>query len=131
MTQYHKFAKSKKSGSGGLKRQSTDKRLVHTGGFQHFAKLEKEAKSEVRKLNKGKGKTFKVRVKHALFANVVTEPGKVKKVKILNVKETPSNQHFSRENVLVKGAVIETEAGKARITSRPSQTGVVNATLIK
>jgi small subunit ribosomal protein S8e len=34
-------------------------------------------------------------------------------------------------NIITKGAVIETDAGKARVTSRPGQHGVVNAVLLK
>ena len=45
--------------------------------------------------------------------------GKCKKVKIKNVLETPANKFLARQNILIKGAIIETEAGKARITNRP------------
>ena len=55
--------------------------------------------------------------------------GKAKKVKILNVLETPSNKFLARQNILVKGAIIETEAGRARITNRPSQEGAINAVI--
>lgn len=62
-------------------------------------------------------------------ANVVVK-GKVKQVKITNVEETPANRFYARQNRLMKGAIIITEAGKARITNRPSQEGQVNAVLI-
>ena len=52
-------------------------------------------------------------------------------MKIKTVIESPDNRHYARENVLTKGAIIDTEAGKARITSRPGQEGVVNAVLIE
>jgi small subunit ribosomal protein S8e len=66
------------------------------------------------------------------FANLVnTETKKAKKVKILNVLETPSNRFLARQNILVKGAIIKTELGDARITNRPSQEGSVQAVLIK
>lgn len=52
------------------------------------------------------------------------------KTTIKNVLETPSNTFLARQNVLVKGAIIETELGKARITNRPSQEGNVQAVLI-
>ncbi|MEK6848627.1 MAG: 30S ribosomal protein S8e, partial [Nanoarchaeota archaeon] len=42
----------------------------------------------------------------------------------------PANRHFIRRNIMTKGSVIDTELGKARITSRPGQDGVVNAVLI-
>ena len=46
------------------------------------------------------------------------------------VVENPANRHFVRRNIMTKGTVIETEKGKARITSRPGQDGTINAVLI-
>ena len=63
-------------------------------------------------------------------ANIIID-GKVKKAKITNVIETPQNRFFSRENRLLKSAIIETSLGKAKITNRPTQEGQVNAILIK
>jgi small subunit ribosomal protein S8e len=34
-------------------------------------------------------------------------------------------------NVMTRGAIIETEDGMAKVTSRPSRDGMVNAVLIK
>jgi len=65
------------------------------------------------------------------LANVTDKKGKTKKVKITNVLETPSNKFLARQNILVKGAIIDTELGKAKITNRPSQEGTVNAVLIE
>lgn len=63
-------------------------------------------------------------------ANVLDKKGKSKKAKITNVAETKSNRFLARQNIMVKGAIIETELGKARITNRPSQEGSINAVLI-
>lgn len=58
--------------------------------------------------------------------------GKVyKKSKIKLVKENPANRNFARMNAITRGAIIETEDGMARVTSRPSRDGIVNAILIK
>jgi small subunit ribosomal protein S8e len=66
------------------------------------------------------------------FANVLnSKTNKTKKVKILNVIETPSDRFLARQNILIKSAIIETELGKAKITNRPSQEGQVNAVLIE
>jgi len=67
----------------------------------------------------------------ASHANLMIEKGKFKKSKILTVKENPSNRHFVRMNVITKGAIVETEDGLAKVTSRPSRDGIVNAVLIK
>ena len=55
----------------------------------------------------------------------------MKKAKINNVLETKANKFWARQNRLVKGAIIETEIGKAVITNRPGQEGCINAKIIK
>ncbi len=65
-------------------------------------------------------------------ANVVDpKTGRAKKSKILAVVENPADPHFVRRNVLTKGAIIETEFGRARVTSRPGQSGIVDAVLLE
>lgn len=64
------------------------------------------------------------------IANVITNK-KAKKSAIKNVLETPSNTFLARQNILIKGAIIETELGKAKITNRPSQEGNIQAKLIE
>lgn len=56
---------------------------------------------------------------------------KTQKAEIKNVVETPQNRFLARQNRLMKGAIIDTSLGKARITNRPSQEGVVNAVLLE
>lgn len=55
---------------------------------------------------------------------------KTVKAQIKNVVETPQNVFLARQNRLMKGAIIETSLGKARITNRPSQEGHINAILL-
>ena len=65
------------------------------------------------------------------IANVLDKKGKSMKAKITNVVETKSNRFLARQNIMVKGAIIDTELGKARVTNRPGQEGMVNAVLIE
>ncbi len=69
----------------------------------------------------------------ALASNVaqVADGGEVIEAEIEDVVENPSNVNYVRRNIITKGAVIETSAGRARVTSRPGQTGVVNAVRIE
>jgi small subunit ribosomal protein S8e len=62
----------------------------------------------------------------------VTDPksGKSYNSKILEVIENSANPNYVRQNIITKGSVIGTEKGKAKVTSRPGQHGVVNAVLI-
>lgn len=63
-------------------------------------------------------------------ANIAVN-GKYQKTKILSVVENSADSQFVRRNIITKGAVINTELGKARVTSRPGQTGVVDAVLVE
>jgi small subunit ribosomal protein S8e len=64
-------------------------------------------------------------------ANVSDSNGKATNSKILRVKKSPANKDYERRGVITKGAVVETEAGEAVVTSRPTDDGVVNAVLTK
>ena len=68
----------------------------------------------------------------ALSTNVaqVADGGEVSEAEIENVVDNPANVNYARRNIITKGAVIETSAGRARVTSRPGQTGQVNAVLL-
>ncbi|ELZ46118.1 30S ribosomal protein S8e [Halorubrum californiense DSM 19288] len=68
----------------------------------------------------------------ALSTNVaqVADGGEVTEAEIENVADNPANVNYARRNIVTKGAVIETSAGRARVTSRPGQTGQVNAVLL-
>lgn len=78
------------------------------------------------------GGGLKVRLASAEFATVTDQgTGKSTKTKILRVITNPANVDYQRRRVITKGAVISTEAGEARVTSRPGQDGVINAVLQK
>ena len=131
MVQYHKNVKRKSGGSGGLRRKNRDKILSHYGGFFSRTRLTKGDEKQAIKSFHVIGGKRKVAAQKVSFANVAVEKGKVKKVKITNVVESPANRHYARENIITRGAIVETEAGKARITSRPGQDGTVNAVLLE
>jgi small subunit ribosomal protein S8e len=74
----------------------------------------------------------KVRAVSVEEANVTDpETGDTEPAEIETVVENPANPHFVRRNFITKGAIIETEAGPARVTSRPGQNGDVNAVLVE
>lgn len=57
--------------------------------------------------------------------------GKVVRTRIIRVKSSPANRDYGRRGVITKGATIETELGEAKVVSRPSDDGTVNAVLVK
>ena len=87
-------------------------------------------KETKRKQIRTMGGNMKTVLLNADNCNLKTSKG-IKKVKIKNVLETPQNPFSARQNRLMKGAIIETSEGKARITNRPTQEGCVNAVLIE
>lgn len=108
---YHKFRKKK------LHQRANQERHVILGNTK-------------RKSLRVRGGSRKTILLKSNAVNLMIE-GKTKKAEIINVEETPQNKFLARSNRLMKGAIIETSLGKARITNRPSQEGQVNAILIK
>lgn len=112
--------------SGGRYKKPIKKKLT---GRQRQARIVKIGEKKTKLLN-GRGNTTKLVSFLNETANIIVK-GKAKKAKIKTVIETPSNTFLARQNILVKGAVIETELGKAKITNRPSQEGTVQAVLVE
>lgn len=118
-----------KKPSGGKKRPWRKKRKYELGGPFTETKL---SEKEIRVIERRFGGNYKVKLKYVHYVNVVNpETGEAKKVRVIRVLETPANREYARRNIIVKGAIIETELGKAKVTSRPGQDGVLNAILIK
>ncbi|RJS85099.1 30S ribosomal protein S8e [Candidatus Bathyarchaeota archaeon] len=83
------------------------------------------------KLDRRRGGNVKVRLLSTKWVNVSDpETGETKKVEILRVIKNPANVDYDRRNVITKGAILETSFGRVRVTSRPGQSGVLNAILI-
>jgi small subunit ribosomal protein S8e len=79
-----------------------------------------------------RGDNFKQRLLRVDVANVFDKKSKkYHKAKIKTILECPANTNFVRRNIMVKGTVIDTDKGKAVITSRPGQDGTVNAVLVQ
>lgn len=78
------------------------------------------------------GGNIKNRILSAEMINV-TDPKTKKAVqaKMLNVVENTASSYYVRRNALTKGAVVNTDKGKVKITSRPAQDGCVNGVLVE
>jgi len=117
----------KKASGGKYKQQGRKKKAYELGREPALTNLEKERKKYIRTL----GNHQKIRLLSTDTANLYNpKDKKYEQVKIKTIVDNPANRHFVRRNIMTKGTVIETEKGKARITSRPGQDGAVNAVLI-
>jgi small subunit ribosomal protein S8e len=114
--------------TGGKYKKGSKKKKHQSGHQARIVKL-KETKNKILGVRGGNKKVV------LLSSNTINlfdkKAKKAKTVKILNVLETPSNRFLARQNVLTKGAIVQTEAGKARITNRPGQEGSVQGILIE
>ena len=84
-----------------------------------------------KKLQRTMGGNRKIRLFSTNYINV-TDPNtnKTSKVRILRFQENAASKDLNRRHILTKGAVVETELGNAKITSRPGQHGALNGVLI-
>jgi small subunit ribosomal protein S8e len=110
--------------SGGKLRASRKKKKFELAGKIVYTVLGKERRKQARVV----GGNMKSVLLATDKANVVEKNGKVKSVKIKAILQVPANRYL--KGILFKGSVIDTELGRARITSRPAQDGIVNAVLI-
>ncbi|MEE9525559.1 MAG: 30S ribosomal protein S8e [Candidatus Woesearchaeota archaeon] len=119
--------RSKRKATGGRYIAARKKKLFESGKGPTLTKIAK-LKQKTESIKGGRKKT---RLLTADIANVVDpKTKKTVKAKIETVVKSPANRHFTRRNILVKGSIIQTDKGKARITSRPGQEGVINAVLV-
>ena len=111
--------------SCGLYHKSRDKRKSELGRASALTKVDE--KDSVKTI-KCRGNTEKIRALRLSTANVFDPVSKkFQKAKIKSVVENQSSRHYARMKVMTKGAIIDTSAGKAKITNRPGQEGVINA----
>ena len=120
--------KSKRKTTGGRRVYARGKRKTEIGSEKQTCVVG----DNNRKLGRVRAGHHKVRalsLKEALVLDPKTN--KVKKVEIQYIVENPANPHYVQRSIITKGATIQTKLGKAKVTSRPGQHGVVNAVLIK
>ena len=86
--------------------------------------------NQVTVTRKVRGKNIKSAIKTINSVNLAID-SKIKRVKIIKVLENATNNDYQRRGIISKGAILETEAGKCRVVSRPGQHGTVNAILVK
>jgi len=120
--------KAKRKPSGGRYTACHPKRLAQKGSMPTHTKVGEQ----VAKSSKTKGGGLKMKLLFADKVNLfdpVTRKYSMETIK--TVTENPANRHYVRRNIMTRGSVIETSKGKARVTNRPGQEGMVTAVLIK
>ncbi len=78
-----------------------------------------------------RGKAKKTPALKIQFVNV-TDPAKgtTFRAEIQDVESNPANMDYQRRKVITRGSIIKTTKGRAKVTNRPGQDGILNAILI-
>jgi len=124
MAVWHRRSTRKKSG-GRIRRLRKSRKFEEGSEFSEPEVGEKRV--EKRSTRGGNQKNVTKRTEHL---NLATEDG-VERLKIQSVEDNPANPNYVRRSLITKGTIVETAKGRARITSRPGQEGVVNAELLE
>jgi len=117
--------RSPRKRTGGRRRRSSDRRKHQLGREPTETQLGEPSLRTV----DSRGGTTKTRALKTNIATLATD-GETIQTSIEDVVENPANPNYVRRNIITKGAVIDTPEGRARVTSRPGQTGQVNAVLL-
>jgi small subunit ribosomal protein S8e len=117
---------------GSSRRKETGGRLKRHRGKKKYEMGREPSETtlgrvERRKNIRTRGGNKKIRLLRTITANVTDAEGNTKRVRIEKVLSNPANQYYVRRNIITKGAIIKTDMGNAKVTSRPGQDGVVNA----
>ncbi len=118
---------SRRKISGGLRRKSMGKKqrfLARPPAETHIGPIKKK---KVRTL----GGNFKIKNLQCDRINVLDKStNKTTNVKITGLEINPASRDYTRRRIITKGAIVLTELGKVRVTSRPGNDSVVNGVLL-
>lgn len=136
MTQWH--TKSRRKESGGLRKTAfaRHKQLSEKGGVIALTRVITDANQNERQhISKTTGGHAKAKALRAKTANVADQATKtITKWEIQSVKQNQANKLFVRRNIITQNAIIEIKHADstrlARVTSRPGQSGSVEAILL-
>jgi len=121
--------------------QARSKRKFTGKKYKHFKKKRKRELTrptidttideEKKKKQRVMGGNTKLKLFSSQYINV-TDPNtnKTSRVRILGFESNDASKDLNRRHILTKGAVVETELGNAKITSRPGQAGQLNGVLV-
>ncbi|MFT4244435.1 MAG: 30S ribosomal protein S8e [Candidatus Woesearchaeota archaeon] len=112
--------RSKRAVSGKKYKNVRKKRLADLAGSPTLTLIGNQ-KVKVRRVKGGNLKQSLLKTEFVC----VNEKGKTVKLAINAVATNPANIHYTRRNVITKGAIVKTEKGDVKITSRPGQNGVL------
>ena len=129
MAKWHGISRRKPSG-GRLKRPNRyrGKRKTEVASEEQLAYV---GEADARKNYRKRAGLQTVRLLAVNQVNVNTKDGKTIRATVKNVVGNDADPNYVRRNIVTKGAVLETNKGLVRVTSRPGMHGVVSGVLVE
>jgi len=119
--------------------ENLTKRKV-TGGkrkaYRGRKKRERKSQPRLAKIGKSQVLTRRARggniIQYVISSekiSVATNEG-IKNAKLISLLSNPSNKDYERRGIITKGAIVMTDLGKVKITSKPSKNGTLSGVLL-
>jgi small subunit ribosomal protein S8e len=115
-------APSLKKRGGGFKGKRRDKKKSESIEVPVALQVGEDKKVATRTLG-GHEKLRMLKIKNGNIFDPKSK--KFEKVQIIKVLENAANRSYARRNIITKGSIVETSAGKALVINRPGQNGQV------
>jgi len=114
--------------TGGRKRAMRSRRAYEKNSYP-IETVIGESQNKVRLV---RGGSIKIAAKRALFVNVADPSSKkVTNLKIESVLANSASRDYERRRIITKGAILQTELGSVKVTSKPGRDGEINGLLQK
>ena len=119
-------SRSRRTKTGSLVRTARGRRIWELGRPAIETKLGIEKKKIIRT----RGGNEKIKLFSMDTINVVNpKTNKIKNVTIKGVETNICSIDYKRRSIITKGAILETEIGYVKVTSRPGQDGQLNGVM--
>ena len=127
MAKWHGISRRKPT--GGRLKHARGKRRTEISSENQFAYLGEEDQRKNYRKTAG-SQTVRLLAVHEINVNDPKE-GKTVRSTINTVLENDADPNYVRRNIVTKGAIVDTDIGRVRVTSRPGMHGVVSGVLLE
>ena len=129
MAKWHGISRRKPTG-GRLKRPNRyrGKRRTEVASEEQLAYV---GDADARKNYRKRSGSQTVRTLSVNQVNVNMKGGKTVRATVKNVVGNDADPNYIRRNIVTKGAVLDTDQGLVKVTSRPGMHGVVSGVLVE
>ena len=129
MEKWHGISRRKPTGGRGKRpNRYMGKRRTEVASEEQLAYV---GEADARKNYRKRSGSQTVRTLSVNQVNVNMKGGKTVRATVKNVVGNDADPHYIRRNIVTNGAVLDTDQGLVKVTSRPGMHGVVSGVLVE